>query len=114
MLKDIIISGISYGSSVSLSISNIEILSVNTWTMHAEVASIYHNTFNNIFLVGDAAHRFPPAGGFGMNTGLQDVHNLAWKLSMVLSGRADSSLLKTYNAGIYCMSVVITLHLLNC
>jgi 2-polyprenyl-6-methoxyphenol hydroxylase-like FAD-dependent oxidoreductase len=30
---------------------------------------------------GDAAHRFPPAGGFGMNTGVQDAHNLAWKLA---------------------------------
>ena len=35
----------------------------------------------NAFLAGDAAHRFPPAGGFGMNTGFQDAHNLAWKLA---------------------------------
>ena len=35
----------------------------------------------NVFLAGDAAHRFPPAGGFGMNTGIQDAHNLAWKLA---------------------------------
>lgn len=34
-----------------------------------------------MFLAGDAAHRFPPAGGFGMNTGIQDAHNLAWKLA---------------------------------
>ena len=34
-----------------------------------------------IFLAGDAAHQFPPAGGFGMNTGIQDAHNLAWKLA---------------------------------
>jgi 2-polyprenyl-6-methoxyphenol hydroxylase-like FAD-dependent oxidoreductase len=34
-----------------------------------------------VFLAGDAAHRFPPAGGFGMNTGVQDAHNLAWKLA---------------------------------
>ena len=34
-----------------------------------------------MFLAGDAAHRFPPAGGFGMNTGVQDAHNLAWKLA---------------------------------
>jgi FAD binding domain len=39
-----------------------------------------------VFLAGDAAHRFPPAGGFGMNTGVQDVHNLAWKLAAVLHG----------------------------
>ena len=34
-----------------------------------------------VFLAGDAAHQFPPAGGFGMNTGIQDAHNLAWKLA---------------------------------
>ena len=34
-----------------------------------------------VYLVGDAAHRFPPSGGFGMNSGLQDAHNLAWKLA---------------------------------
>jgi 2-polyprenyl-6-methoxyphenol hydroxylase-like FAD-dependent oxidoreductase len=34
-----------------------------------------------VFLVGDAAHVFPPAGGFGRNTGLQDVYSLAWKLA---------------------------------
>ena len=35
----------------------------------------------NVYLAGDAAHAFPPAGGFGMNTGVQDAHNLAWKLA---------------------------------
>ena len=35
-------------------------------------------------LLGDAAHAFPPAGGFGMNTGLQDAHNIAWRLAMLL------------------------------
>ena len=39
-----------------------------------------------VFLAGDAAHRFPPAGGFGQNTGIQDAHNLAWKLAAVLQG----------------------------
>ncbi len=49
-----------------------------------------------VFLVGDAAHRFPPAGGFGMNTGVQDAHNLAWKLAAVLTGQAGEGLLDTY------------------
>lgn len=40
--------------------------------------------------------RFPPAGGFGMNTGIQDAHALAWKLAAVLSGRADPALLSSY------------------
>lgn len=41
----------------------------------------------NIFLAGDAAHRFPPAGGFGMNTAVQDAHNLSCKLAAVLGKR---------------------------
>ena len=48
------------------------------WTMSALVAERYVE--DRCVLVGDAAHVFPPAGGLGMNTGLQDVHNLAWKL----------------------------------
>lgn len=49
-----------------------------------------------IFLVGDAAHIHSPAGGQGMNTGLQDSFNLAWKLAMVLKGISKPALLKTY------------------
>jgi len=48
------------------------------------------------FLLGDAAHIHSPAGGQGMNTGLQDAYNLAWKLALVLAGKADASLLDTY------------------
>jgi 2-polyprenyl-6-methoxyphenol hydroxylase-like FAD-dependent oxidoreductase len=50
------------------------------------------------FLLGDAAHVHSPMGGQGMNTGLQDAYNLAWKLALVLSGRADEGLLDTYEA----------------
>ena len=48
------------------------------------------------FLVGDAAHVHSPAGGQGLNTGLQDAHNLAWKLAEVVRGRAPHSLLESY------------------
>ncbi|KAF9202510.1 hypothetical protein BGZ49_007337 [Haplosporangium sp. Z 27] len=51
---------------------------------------------NRIFLAGDAAHVHSPAGGQGLNTGLQDAHNLAWKLAFVLNGVAPESLLETY------------------
>jgi 2-polyprenyl-6-methoxyphenol hydroxylase-like FAD-dependent oxidoreductase len=50
------------------------------------------------FLAGDAAHVHSPMGGQGMNTGLQDAYNLAWKLALVVSGRADSALLDSYEA----------------
>lgn len=75
------------------------LLSKNTWNMHAEVANRYYNDHCNIFLVGDAAHRFPPAGGFGMNTGMQDAHNLAWKLGYVVNGISSPKLLESYGTG---------------
>ncbi|MYS82727.1 FAD-dependent monooxygenase [Embleya scabrispora] len=51
-----------------------------------------------VFLVGDAAHRFPPTGGFGMNTGVRDAHNPAWKPAAVLRGQAGEDLLASYEA----------------
>jgi hypothetical protein len=50
-----------------------------------------------VFLTGDAAHEMPPTGGFGLNTGVQDVHNLAWKIAAVLRGKADDALLDSYH-----------------
>lgn len=74
----------------------IEIQSVGAWTMCAETASRYRD--GRVFLVGDAAHRFPPTGGIGMNTGLADADNLAWKLAGVLQGWADPTVLDSYHA----------------
>lgn len=51
-----------------------------------------------VFLAGDAAHALPPYGARGMNSGMQDADNLAWKLAFVLDARADESLLDTYHA----------------
>ncbi len=70
------------------------IRTVRTWTMTAQVAERYRD--RRIFLVGDAAHRFPPTGGLGLNTGVQDVHNLVWKLAAVDAGAANDALLDTY------------------
>jgi 2-polyprenyl-6-methoxyphenol hydroxylase-like FAD-dependent oxidoreductase len=50
------------------------------------------------FIAGDAAHIHPPTGGQGMNTGIQDAYNLAWKMALVLRGRADARLLDSYEA----------------
>jgi 2,4-dichlorophenol 6-monooxygenase len=67
---------------------------VSPWTMTAQVAERYRA--GRAILLGDSAHRFPPSGGMGMNTGVQDAHNLAWKLRAVTDGWADASLLDTY------------------
>ncbi|MEM7341351.1 MAG: FAD-dependent monooxygenase [Actinomycetota bacterium] len=72
---------------------DVDIISMSPWRMTAQIAERYRR--DGVFLVGDAAHRFPPTGGIGMNTGLQDVHNLVWKLAMVERG-ASASLLDTY------------------
>ncbi|WP_031521061.1 FAD-dependent monooxygenase [Streptomyces sp. NRRL F-5123] len=69
---------------------------VTSWTVEAVIAESYRK--GRVFLVGDAAHRQPPAVGLGLNTGIQDVHNLAWKLAAVVSGNAPDALLDTYEA----------------
>lgn len=61
---------------------------------HSRCASFYRQ--NNCFLVGDAAHVHSPVGAQGMNTGLQDAHNLAWKLALFIKGKASANLLDTY------------------
>ena len=70
------------------------IVDIATWRISAQVARTWR--IGRCFLAGDAAHSFPPTGGFGMNTGVQDVHNLVWKIRQVLAGAADDRLLDTY------------------
>jgi 2-polyprenyl-6-methoxyphenol hydroxylase-like FAD-dependent oxidoreductase len=74
----------------------VDIHSIQSWAMTAQVADRYRN--GRTFLIGDAAHRFPPTGGLGLNTGVHDAHNLAWKLAWDISGRAPADLLDTYEA----------------
>jgi len=68
----------------------------STYHVHHRVAA--HFGRGRVFLVGDAAHIHSPVGGQGMNTGIGDAINLAWKLAAVLGGRADAALLATYEA----------------
>ncbi|MBV9365425.1 MAG: FAD-dependent monooxygenase [Solirubrobacterales bacterium] len=68
---------------------------VATWRAVADSAERYQE--GRVFLAGDAAHVVPPNGGYGGNTGVQDAHNLAWKLALVLRGIAGPGLLDTYD-----------------
>jgi len=74
----------------------VEILGIDPWVAASVVAERF--SAGRVFLAGDAAHEMPPTGGFGLNTGVQDVHNLAWKLAGVLQGWAAPGLLDTYDA----------------
>ncbi|WP_395292692.1 FAD-dependent monooxygenase [Kitasatospora hibisci] len=64
------------------------------WRMDARLAEFYRRS--RVLIAGDAAHVVPPTGGHGMNTGIGDAHNLAWKLAAVARGSAGEGLLDTY------------------
>jgi putative polyketide hydroxylase len=75
----------------------IEIITTGRWELSALITDRFAS--GRVFIAGDAAHTLPPTrGGFGANTGIHDVHNLAWKLSAVLSGASRPELLETYDA----------------
>jgi hypothetical protein len=74
----------------------VRILGIDPWVAASLVADRFRA--GRVFLAGDAAHEMPPTGGFGLNTGVQDAHNLAWKLAAVLRGWARPELLDTYDA----------------
>lgn len=65
------------------------------WEAAVRVADSFQH--GRVFLAGDAAHQMPPMGAFGMNTGIQDAHNLAWKLAAALEDHAAPALLSTYD-----------------
>jgi 2-polyprenyl-6-methoxyphenol hydroxylase-like FAD-dependent oxidoreductase len=68
----------------------------SSFRIHRRLADSYRRV--RVLLAGDAAHIHSPVGGQGMNTGIGDAENLAWKLALVVSGRADERLLDTYEA----------------
>jgi hypothetical protein len=75
--------------------SKVTIKKISAWDFNHLVASEYR--MGRVFLVGDAAHRHPPANGLGSNTSIQDSYNLAWKVDLVLRGVAGERLLDSYH-----------------
>jgi 2,4-dichlorophenol 6-monooxygenase len=72
----------------------IDLISANTWTVNNMYATDMRK--DRVFIMGDAAHRHPPSNGLGSNTSIQDAYNLAWKMALVLKGKAAPSLLDSY------------------
>jgi 2-polyprenyl-6-methoxyphenol hydroxylase-like FAD-dependent oxidoreductase len=92
-LKDVITANVK----LPLDIENLNWFSV--YKLHHRCIDQFR--ISRCFLLGDAAHIHSPAGGQGMNTGLQDAHNLAWKMAMVLQGVAGERLIDTYHTERY-------------
>jgi 2-polyprenyl-6-methoxyphenol hydroxylase-like FAD-dependent oxidoreductase len=72
----------------------LDVLGTGPWTAAAQSAARYAH--GPVFLAGDAAHRFPPAGATGVSAAMHDVHNLAWKIAAVAGGTAGERLLDSY------------------
>ncbi|WAP59038.1 FAD-dependent oxidoreductase [Streptomyces sp. S465] len=72
----------------------VEVTGKAPWHAAERVADQYSD--GRVFLAGDSAHEMSPTGAFGSNTGIQDAHNLAWKIAAVLGGWAGPGLLETY------------------
>src|SRR5690606_27756706 len=74
---------------------NFRIKKTSPWQINRTFAKGYRQ--GRLLIAGDAAHRHLPAGGLGSCTSIQDSYNLAWKLALVVSGKAESALLDTYS-----------------
>lgn len=72
-----------------------EIVWFSSYKVHSRRADIFSK--GRCFIAGDAAHIHTPAGGQGMNTGIQDGYNLAWKIACTIKGQVNNDVLKTYN-----------------
>lgn len=73
-----------------------DIIGIGHWTVEGVLIDRYR--WGRVLLAGDAAHRHPPTTGLGLNSAIQDAHNLTWKIAAVLKGQAHDSLLDSYEA----------------
>ena len=83
-------------SLIGVSDIEIEVINKSIWYVNEAYATEYSK--GRVFCGGDAVHRHPPSSGLGLNTCVQDAHNLAWKLAFVLNGHADPKLLDSYSS----------------
>ncbi len=83
-------------AAIGQDVPDLQIKTVRRWSMSVQVAKQYR--VGNCFLAGDAAHRFPPSGGLGLNTGIGDIDNLCWKIAAVEAGWANPKLLDSYES----------------
>lgn len=72
-----------------------EVIDTSVWNVHNMSAPLYSD--RRVLCMGDAVHRHPPTNGLGQNTSIADAFNLAWKLKLVLDGKAAPTLLDTYS-----------------
>jgi 2,4-dichlorophenol 6-monooxygenase len=81
-------------SALGIGAHPVTIHKISRWSLEGVLADRFR--VGRVFVSGDAAHRHPPTGGLGLNSAIQDVHNLCWKLAAVLRGQAGEGLLDSY------------------
>jgi 2,4-dichlorophenol 6-monooxygenase len=74
----------------------IEVMRINHWIVEGVIADKHR--VGRVFLAGDAAHKHPPTTGLGLNSAIEDAHNLCWKLKAVLDGTASDAMLDSYES----------------
>ncbi|CAG8959998.1 hypothetical protein HYFRA_00013186 [Hymenoscyphus fraxineus] len=75
---------------------DVEVILCGKWSSDLSIASSFRSPGGRVFLAGDAAHQLTPAGGHGLNSGIQDIYDLTWKLHSILQNWGGAHLLTSY------------------